>query len=116
MRNHWASHLLALAGWLLGAVVLGLVTGELAWWLVGALVAYVAYMLRNVYLLDRVITGGPRLRTFGLGVEDAGRLLGRASGDMRDECPSLAARARGVGDIVATRLECALSTGARQRT
>ena len=65
MRNHWASHLLALAGWLLGALLLGLVTGQLPWWLVGAFAAYVAYTLRNLYLLDRVITGGPRLRMFG---------------------------------------------------
>jgi two-component system phosphate regulon sensor histidine kinase PhoR len=51
---------------LLGAVILGLVTGSgVAWWLGGALAAYVAYTLRNVYLLDRVISGGPRLRMFG---------------------------------------------------
>ena len=50
---------------MLGALLLGLVTGQLPWWLVGAFGAYVAYTLRNLYLLDRVITGGPRLRMFG---------------------------------------------------
>jgi two-component system phosphate regulon sensor histidine kinase PhoR len=65
LRSHWASHLLALTGWLLGAVVLGLITGGIAWWLVGALAAYAVFTLRNVYLLARVISGGPRLRIFG---------------------------------------------------
>ena len=50
---------------MLGALVVGLVTGQLAWWLVGGLAAYIAYTLRNVYLLDRVISEGPRLPIFG---------------------------------------------------
>jgi two-component system phosphate regulon sensor histidine kinase PhoR len=65
LRIHWASHLLALAAWLLGAVLLGLAFEQVAWWLVAALAIYVVYTLRNVYLLDRVISGGARLRVFG---------------------------------------------------
>jgi two-component system phosphate regulon sensor histidine kinase PhoR len=50
--------------WLLAALVLGFVFGQVAWWLCGALAIYVIYTLRNLYLLDRVISGGRRLMIF----------------------------------------------------
>jgi two-component system phosphate regulon sensor histidine kinase PhoR len=53
-----------LAGWLLAALLLGFLFGQVAWWLSGALALYVAYTLRNIYLLDRVISGGRRLILF----------------------------------------------------
>lgn len=64
MPSRWASHLFWLAGWLLAALLLGFLFGRVAWWLSGALALYVAYTLRNVYLLDRVISGGKRLMLF----------------------------------------------------
>ena len=49
---------------MLGALLLGLWVGQIAWWLFGALAIYVAYMLRNVYMLDRVLAGGRRIPQF----------------------------------------------------
>jgi two-component system phosphate regulon sensor histidine kinase PhoR len=53
-----------LAAWLAGALLLGLWFGSVAWWLVGALGLYVAQMLRNVYMLDRVLDGAKRRPMF----------------------------------------------------
>jgi two-component system, OmpR family, phosphate regulon sensor histidine kinase PhoR len=64
LPNRWASHLFALAGWLVGALLLGIWFGQIAWWLAGALALYAGYTLRNVYLLDRVLSGGRRLPMF----------------------------------------------------
>lgn len=64
LPNRWASQLSSLAAWLGGALLLGLWFGAVSWWLVGALGLYVAYVLRQVYQLDRMLAGDKRARTF----------------------------------------------------
>jgi two-component system phosphate regulon sensor histidine kinase PhoR len=50
--------------WLAIAALAGLSAGSLSWWLVGALAIYIAYMLRSLYMIDRVIYGAGRLPLF----------------------------------------------------
>jgi len=72
LPNRWASQLAALAVWLIGAVLLGWWFGGVGWWLAGALGVYTAHVLRNLYLLDRVLDGfnrTPVFETRGLWVE-----------------------------------------------
>ena len=57
LPKRWASQLVLLAVWLAAAALLGLWFGGIAWWLAGALAAYTAHTLYNVYLLDRVLEG-----------------------------------------------------------
>ena len=79
LPKRWISHLSGLALWLAFAVLVGLWFGSPGWLLVGALLVYVAYMLGNLYLLDRIIYGAGRLPQFvtrGLWAE----LVARAGG------------------------------------
>jgi two-component system, OmpR family, phosphate regulon sensor histidine kinase PhoR len=64
LPNRWVSQLSALAGLLVGAALLGVWFGALGWWLAGALLLYVAHMLRHLYALDRVLEGEKRARLF----------------------------------------------------
>jgi two-component system phosphate regulon sensor histidine kinase PhoR len=57
----WFSHLFSLAVWLGCTVLVGLWFGSVSWGLIGGLAIYVAYTLRNLYMLDRVIFGAGRL-------------------------------------------------------
>ena len=72
LPNRWASQLFGFAAWIAVAVLLGVWFGGISWWLVGALGLYVVHMLRNVYLLDRVLQGerqAPTFETRGLWAE-----------------------------------------------
>jgi len=53
-----------LAGWLGAALLLGWWFGGSGWWLAGAFAAYVGHVLRNVFLLDRVLDGHARVPLF----------------------------------------------------
>jgi two-component system phosphate regulon sensor histidine kinase PhoR len=64
LPNRWASHLGLLAVWLVGAIALGLWFGGVGWWLAGALALYTAHVLRNLFLLDRVLQGEKRVPLF----------------------------------------------------
>lgn len=64
LPNRWVSHLGFLTAWLVGAALVGLWFGAVSWWLVGALALYVAHVLRQVYLFDRVLFGDRRLPSF----------------------------------------------------
>ena len=64
LPNRWVSQLGILTTWLAVAVLLGAWFGGVSWWLVGALSVYVAHVLRQVYLLDRVLEGERRLPSF----------------------------------------------------
>jgi two-component system phosphate regulon sensor histidine kinase PhoR len=64
LPSRWVSQLSALAGLLIGAVLLGWWFGALGWWLAGALLLYVAHTLRHLYVLDRVLEGEKRRRLF----------------------------------------------------
>jgi two-component system, OmpR family, phosphate regulon sensor histidine kinase PhoR len=64
LPNRWVSQLGFLTAWLAGALLLGVWFGSVSWWLVGALALYVAHVLRNVYLLDRVLGGEKRRPSF----------------------------------------------------
>ena len=64
LPQRWARQLGFLTAWLGGAVLLGLWFGAVSWWLVAALALYVAHVLRQVYLLDRVLFGEKRLPSF----------------------------------------------------
>jgi two-component system, OmpR family, phosphate regulon sensor histidine kinase PhoR len=73
LPNRWASQFAALAGWLAAALLLGWWFGGGGWWLAGALALYIVHVLRNVFLLDRVLDGGhervPLFATRGLWAE-----------------------------------------------
>jgi two-component system phosphate regulon sensor histidine kinase PhoR len=72
LPNRWVSQLAALAVWLVAALLLGLWFGGAGWWLAGALGLYTAHVLRNLFLLDRVLDGYSRTPVFetrGLWVE-----------------------------------------------
>jgi len=64
LPKRWISHLIGLALWLTVAGLIGLWIGSVSWWLVGALLIYLAYTLRNLYMLDRIIYGAGRLPLF----------------------------------------------------
>jgi two-component system phosphate regulon sensor histidine kinase PhoR len=64
LPNRWVSQLGILTTWLGVALLLGAWFGGVSWWLVGALGLYVAHVLRQVYLLDRVLEGEKRLPSF----------------------------------------------------
>ena len=64
LPNRWVSQLSALAGLLVGALLLGSWFGAVGWWLAGALALYVAHTLRHLYVLDRVLEGEKRTRLF----------------------------------------------------
>jgi two-component system, OmpR family, phosphate regulon sensor histidine kinase PhoR len=75
--SRWTSHCLTLAGWLVGATLVGFWFDSVAWWLFGAMVLYTAYMLRNLYLLDVALSGGRRralFQTSGLWAEITSRI------------------------------------------
>jgi two-component system, OmpR family, phosphate regulon sensor histidine kinase PhoR len=77
LPNRWVSHLSLLAGWLAGALLLGVWFGAVSWWLAGALALYLAHTLRNVYLLDRALDGVrhvPLFETRGLWAEMPARI------------------------------------------
>ena len=72
LPNRWVSQLAALAGWLVAALLLGWWFGGMGWWVAGALGLYTAHVLRNLYLLDRVLDGShrtPMFETRGLWAE-----------------------------------------------
>jgi two-component system phosphate regulon sensor histidine kinase PhoR len=62
--QRWLSHLSGLGLWLAASVGVGLWIGRLGWMLAGALAIYVAYVLRNLYTLDRTIYGAGRVPLF----------------------------------------------------
>ena len=62
--RRWWSHFFGLAVWLGCSVLDGLWLGSVSWGLVGGLALYIAYTLRNLYMLDRVIFGAGRLPLF----------------------------------------------------
>lgn len=64
LPKRWLSHLSGLAFWFGGAILLGVLFGSVSWALVIALALYLAYMLRNLYMLDRIIFGAGRLPLF----------------------------------------------------
>ncbi len=64
MPKRWAQQVALLAAWLAAAGLLGLVFGAPAWWLTAALLLYVAYTLRYIYLLDRMLDGSKRVAPF----------------------------------------------------
>ena len=64
LPNRWVSQLGILTTWLAVALLLGAWFGGVSWWLAGALGLYVAHVLRQVYLLDRVLEGEKRLPSF----------------------------------------------------
>jgi two-component system phosphate regulon sensor histidine kinase PhoR len=64
LPNRWVSLLSALAGLLIGAMLLGWWFGAVGWWLAGALLLYVAHTFRQLYALDRVLRGEKRVQLF----------------------------------------------------
>lgn len=77
LPNRWISHLVGLFVWLGAAAVLGFWIGSVSWNLVVALALYLASMLRNLFLLDRVVFGAGRLplyETRGLWAEIVARV------------------------------------------
>jgi two-component system, OmpR family, phosphate regulon sensor histidine kinase PhoR len=58
--SHWASLLALLAVWLAAALLIGLAAGGAGWWVAGALAIYLLYVLRNLWVLDRVLDGVER--------------------------------------------------------
>jgi len=77
LPNRWISHLIGLAVWLGASAVLGFWIGSVSWNLVIALALYLALMLRNLYLLDRIVFGAGRLplyETRGLWAEIVARV------------------------------------------
>ncbi len=61
LPKRWISHLAGLSIWLTAAVLVGLWLGSVSWALAAALGIYVAYTLRNLLMLDRIIFGTGRL-------------------------------------------------------
>lgn len=64
LPNRWVSQLGILTAWLAVALLLGFWFGGVSWWLAGALALYLGHVLRQVYLLDRVLEGEKRLPSF----------------------------------------------------
>jgi len=64
LPSRWVSQLAALAGLLVGALLMGWWFGGAGWWLAGALLVYVAWTLRHLYLLDRAFEGQHRVPLF----------------------------------------------------
>jgi two-component system phosphate regulon sensor histidine kinase PhoR len=64
LPKRWISHLTGLATWLAFSVLVGLWAGSVSWALVVALLLYVAYSLRNLFILDRIIYGAGRPPVF----------------------------------------------------
>lgn len=60
LPSRWASQLLAVGGLFVAALALGWWFGYPGWALAGALSIYVGHLLRQVYLLDRVLDGQKR--------------------------------------------------------
>jgi two-component system, OmpR family, phosphate regulon sensor histidine kinase PhoR len=58
--SYWASLLALLAAWLAAALLIGLAAGGTGWWVAGALAIYLLYVLRNLWVLDRVLDGVER--------------------------------------------------------
>jgi len=64
LHSRWAKYLSSLLIWFAGALVLGLLLDQLVWWLMAALVLSLAHMLRNLYVLDRLLDGVQRVPLF----------------------------------------------------
>ena len=64
LPRRWLSHLVGLGAWLAISALVGLWAGSVGWALAAALAVYVAYTLRNLYMLDRIIYGAGRLPLF----------------------------------------------------
>jgi two-component system phosphate regulon sensor histidine kinase PhoR len=64
LRGRWAKYLASLLTWLGGALLLGLWFDQVVWWLLAALAASLVHMLRNLYVLDRLLDGGSRAPLF----------------------------------------------------
>ena len=64
LPRRWLSHLVGLGAWLAISALVGLWAGSVGWSLAAALAVYVAYTLRNLYMLDRIIYGAGRLPLF----------------------------------------------------
>jgi len=64
LPNRWFSQLAALAGLLVAALVMGWLFGGPGWWLAGAMLIYVTWTLRHLYLLDRALDGQHRVPLF----------------------------------------------------
>jgi two-component system phosphate regulon sensor histidine kinase PhoR len=64
LPNRWASQLAALAVWLIAALSLGWWFGGIGWWLAAAIGLYTVHVLRNLYLLDRILDGYSRTPVF----------------------------------------------------
>jgi len=64
LPQRWVSQLGILTTWLVVALLLGAWFGGVSWWIVGALGIYLAHVLRQVYLLDRVLEGEKRMPSF----------------------------------------------------
>jgi len=62
--RRWLSHFFGLGIWLAIGVAVGLWLGVVGWAVAGALAIYVAYTLRNLYMLDRILFGAGRLPLF----------------------------------------------------
>lgn len=76
LPRRWLSHLTGLGLWLVLFVLIGLWTGRLGWAVAAGLAIYVAYSLRNLYILDRIIFGAgrpPMFDTRGLWAEIVAR-------------------------------------------
>jgi len=61
LPKRWISHLTGVGIWLGFTALIGYWVGSVAWMLVAALLVYLAYTLRNLYMLDRIIFGAGRL-------------------------------------------------------
>jgi two-component system phosphate regulon sensor histidine kinase PhoR len=72
LPRRWVTQLAALAGVIVLALLLGWWFDAPGWWLSGAAVLYIVFLLRHLYLLDRALEGqrvGPLFATRGLWAE-----------------------------------------------
>ena len=61
MKPHWVQERWRLAGILIAGLITGLVSGYMGLSLSALLLIYIAWQLRNLYLLDRWIENGLKL-------------------------------------------------------